>query len=314
MDTSSLPKEPFIILVVDDDTVTRQMIGETMEKEGYKVVEATNGEQCLAVYQRIQPHIILLDAIMPVMDGFTCCIHLQALPRGERTPILMITGLDDKESVDQAFAVGAADYITKPIHWPVLLQRVKRLIQQAQLYQELEAVNQELHRLATSDALTQIANRHRFEECLDREWRRMAREKLPLSFILCDLDCFKNYNDTYGHQAGDYCLKAVASAINFCAKRPADLVARYGGEEFAIILPNTNEFGALHVAEEIRDQVSALKIAHAGSNVSQIVTISLGIASMIPDHKISASTLIKAADEALYQAKREGRDRAVLKM
>jgi len=312
MNTS--PLSPPIILVVDDDRVTRQMICQTMTKEGYQVAEASNGEECLAAYQRLQPHIILLDAVMPIMDGFTCCINLQALPRGDRTPILMITGLDDKASVDQAFTVGATDYITKPIHWPVLLQRVKRLIQQAQLYQELEAVNQELHRLANSDGLTEVANRHRFEECFDREWRRMAREKLPLSFILCDLDCFKSYNDTYGHQAGDQCLKSVASAISRCAKRPADLVARYGGEEFAIILPNTNEFGALHVAEEIRDQVNALKIPHMGSTVREFVTLSLGVASIIPDHNIPTAVLIKAADEALYQAKREGRDRAILKL
>src|SRR6478672_8857456 len=312
MNTS--PLSPPIILVVDDDRVTRQMICQTMTKEGYQVAEASNGEECLAAYQRLQPHIILLDAVMPIMDGFTCCINLQALPRGDRTPILMITGLDDKASVDQAFTVGATDYITKPIHWPVLLQRVKRLIQQAQQYQELEAVNQELHRLANSDGLTEVANRHRFEECFDREWRRMAREKLPLSFILCDLDCFKSYNDTYGQQAGDQCLKSVASAISRCAKRPADLVARYGGEEFAIILPNTNEFGALHVAEEIRDQVNALKIPHMGSTVREFVTLSLGVASIIPDHNIPTAVLIKAADEALYQAKREGRDRAILKL
>jgi diguanylate cyclase (GGDEF)-like protein len=312
MNTSPLP--PPIILVVDDDRVTRQMICQTMNKEGYQVVEASNGEEGLAAYQRLQPHIILLDAVMPIMDGFTCCTNLQALPGGDRTPILMITGLDDKASVDQAFTVGATDYITKPIHWPVLLQRVKRLIQQAQLYQKLEAVNQELHRLANSDGLTEVANRHRFEECFEREWRRMAREKLPLSFILCDLDCFKSYNDTYGHQAGDQCLKSVASAISRCAKRPADLVARYGGEEFAIILPNTNEFGALHVAEEIRDQVNALKIPHKGSTVREFVTLSLGVASIIPDHNIPTAVLIKAADEALYQAKREGRDRAILKL
>jgi diguanylate cyclase (GGDEF)-like protein len=312
MNTSPLP--PPIILVVDDDRVTRQMICQTMTKEGYQVVEASNGEEGLAAYQHLQPHIILLDAVMPIMDGFTCCTNLQALPGGDRTPILMITGLDDKASVDQAFTVGATDYITKPIHWPVLLQRVKRLIQQAQLYQKLEAVNQELHRLANSDGLTEVANRHRFEECFEREWRRMAREKLPLSFILCDLDCFKSYNDTYGHQAGDQCLRSVASAISRCAKRPADLVARYGGEEFAIILPNTNEFGALHVAEEIRDQVNALKIPHKGSTVREFVTLSLGVASIIPDHNIPTAVLIKAADEALYQAKREGRDRAILKL
>jgi diguanylate cyclase (GGDEF)-like protein len=264
---------------------------------------------------------------MPVMDGFTCCTKLQMLGDdssldGEdvgnaesieddsRTPVLMITGLDDPESVDRAFAVGATDYVMKPIHFAVLRQRVRRLIQQSRLYQKLRLANRELQRLAALDGLTGVANRRRFDEYLDAEWTRMAQEKLPLSLILCDLDFFKKYNDTYGHQAGDDCLRRVADALRFCAKRSLDLVARYGGEEFAVILPNTTGFGAFQVAEEIRAVVNSLDITHIQSAVSQHVTLSLGIACIYPTPDTSPSMLIAEADTALYQAKAAGRNRS----
>jgi diguanylate cyclase (GGDEF)-like protein len=245
------------------------------------------------------------------MDGFTCCTQLQILFEGNPIPVLMITGLDDQTSVDRAFEVGAIDYVTKPIHWAVLRQRVRRLLEQFQLYKQLEEANQALQHLATSDSLTQLANRRRFDEYLDHELQRMAREAAPLSLILCDVDFFKTYNDTYGHQAGDACLQQVAKAISQAVSRPADLVARYGGEEFALILPNTNAEGAVQIAEKVRSEVKALEIAHAKSQISKCVTISLGVASAVPYHTSSSAMLISAADEALYHAKAKGRDRVV---
>ena len=326
MNAVSLLEGPPVILVVDDDQFTRQLLRRVMEKEGYQVVEAANGEQGLEAYKRLKPHLVLLDALMPVMDGFTCCTQLQrlsyesslddepftdskSLQGDSRTPVLMITGLNDQESVDRAFAVGATDYVMKPIHLAVLRQRVRRIIQQSQLYQQLKIANRELQRLAALDGLTVVANRRRFDEYLDDEWQRMAREKLPLSLILGDIDFFKKYNDTYGHQAGDACLRRVADALRFCAKRSVDLVARYGGEEFAVILPNTTADGAFQVAEEIREVVNTLKIAHIQSAVSQHVTLSLGVACMHPMSNTSPAMLIAAADAALYQAKAAGRDR-----
>ncbi len=313
-----------VILVVDDDQFTRQLLRRVMEKEGYQVIEAANGEQGLEAYQRIKPHLVLLDALMPVMDGFTCCTRLQQLGNEKalldeafvdeafqdaaRTPVLMITGLEDQESVDRAFAVGATDYLTKPIHLAVLRQRVRRIIQQSQLYQKLEIANRELQRLASLDGLTGVANRRRFDEYLDAEWQHLAREKLPLSLILCDIDFFKKYNDTYGHQAGDACLRRVADALRFCARRSVDFVARYGGEEFAVILPNTTDIGATLVAEEIRTVVNALEIAHAQSAVSEHVTLSLGVACTQPSHSTTPSMLIASADAALYKAKAAGRN------
>ena len=182
-------------------------------------------------------------------------------------------------------------------------------IKQAELYQQLQAANLKLERLATLDELTQLANRRRFDQYLEMEWRRQAREQTPLSLILCDIDSFKSYNDTYGHPGGDECLRQVAGAIGDAINRPADLVARYGGEEFALILPNTAIQGAVMVAEHVQLKIAALQLPHAGSQVSQYVTVSLGVASMVPTSELVASILIAASDQALYQAKRLGRDR-----
>jgi diguanylate cyclase (GGDEF)-like protein len=300
---------PPLILVADDDKTMRLSVRQAMEQDGYQVIEAIDGNTCLAVFERSRPDVVLLDAIMPAIDGFTCCRRIQEMSGIRRTPVLMITGLEDQDSVDQAFSVGAVDYITKPIHWGVLRQRVRRLIQQVRLYQQLETANHELQRLAAIDGLTQVPNRRRFDEYLQQEWQRMLREQLPLSLILCDIDCFKLYNDTYGHQAGDDCLRQVAQVIQNSAKRAIDLPARYGGEEFAVVLPNTDQEGAILVAQDIQSGVKQLGIAHAASKVCDTVTVSLGVSNTIPSVITSPELLINAADKALYQAKAEGRDR-----
>lgn len=297
-----------LILVADDDKLTRLMLHQVLEREGYSVIEASQGDECLELYQNTQPSLILLDAMMPVMDGFECCTTLKSFPGSEHIPVLMITALEDQASVDRAFEVGASDYITKPINLAVLRQRVRILIEKSRLYRELEQANQKLLHLATIDSLTQVSNRRSFDEYLSREWQRMAREFSPISLILCDVDFFKNYNDTYGHPGGDACLKAVARAISESVKRPADLVARYGGEEFAIILPNTEAIGASHIAQKIHSKVKDLKIVHANSRVSEYVTVSIGIASLFPTSESITDTLIAAADRALYQAKAHGRN------
>ncbi|MBD1892658.1 diguanylate cyclase [Coleofasciculus sp. FACHB-SPT9] len=179
-----------------------------------------------------------------------------------------------------------------------------------QLYTHLEAANQQLLRLATSDGLTGVANRHRFDSYLDSCWHQMQASNSALSLILCDVDFFKKYNDTYGHQAGDDTLRQVAGAIQQAVQRPEDLVARYGGEEFAVILPHTSLEGALQVAERIRLTVKALKIAHVCSEVSECITLSLGVATIFPSSNFLPAMLIAAADEKLYQAKQTGRDKA----
>ncbi|MFB2934722.1 diguanylate cyclase domain-containing protein [Aerosakkonemataceae cyanobacterium BLCC-F154] len=192
-----------------------------------------------------------------------------------------------------------------------LATQVAIAIQQAELYHQLKIANQELENLAHIDGLTQVANRRRFDEHLQQEWLRLRREKSPLSLIFCDVDYFKFYNDTFGHLAGDRCLQKIAKILERTTKRPGDLVARYGGEEFAIILPNTSLSGALYLGEKIQIKIKELEIAHHSSKVSKIVTLSLGVACMIPSNNTSPITLLTSADRALYQAKELGRDRVV---
>ena len=181
-------------------------------------------------------------------------------------------------------------------------------IQQSELYHKLQQANQELERLASSDGLTQVANRRCFDNTLKVEWQRLAREQGSLSLILCDVDWFKLYNDTHGHLAGDDALRLVAKAISQTVKRPAALVARFGGEEFAVILPNTDVEGAITVAREIRTNVNALQLPHPNSQVSKFITLSLGVATITPHYQSSAAMLIAAADKGLYKAKAQGRN------
>jgi len=304
---------PPLILVADDDKTMRLSVRQAMEQDGYQVIEANDGESCLATFARSRPDVVLLDAIMPAIDGFTCCQRIQELSGARRTPVLMITGLEDQDSVDQAFAVGAVDYITKPIHWGVLRQRVKRLIQQVRLYQQLETANHELQRLAAIDGLTQLANRRRFDEYLQQEWQRMLREQLSLSLILCDIDFFKAYNDTYGHQVGDDCLTQVAQVIQGSAKRAIDLAARYGGEEFAFILPNTEYDEATKLAEEVKNSVYDTNFKHPEFGIDNRVTISMGVVTVKIDKEswksLNAKKLIETCDRQLYKSKEEGRNK-----
>ena len=176
----------------------------------------------------------------------------------------------------------------------------------------LEAAQKELEILASTDSLTGITNRRQFDSCLDREWKRLTRENLPLSLIFCDIDFFKQYNDTYGHLVGDKCIQTIANILQKNAKRPADLVARYGGEEFAIILPNTEGKGAVKVVERIRDNLRSISLPHANSQVSCFVTLSLGIVTVIPKSNLSYHWFLEEADKALYRAKIAGRDRFIL--
>jgi diguanylate cyclase (GGDEF)-like protein len=300
------------ILLVDDDLVVRAKVSESLEQDGFEVILAKNGDDGIAAYQEYRPDLILVDAVMPILDGFEFCEQLKNL--GERlTPILMITSLDDNDSVDRAFASGATDYITKPINLSILRQRVRNLVRQSYLIKnqlsELQQANQNLKLLANIDSLTKLSNRRDFDRYIEQEWERMQRSRSPLSLIMCDVDFFKNYNDKYLHPNGDKCLIKVAMALRNTVRRSGDLVARYGGEEFAVILPNTDALGAVSVAEKIRLAVKDLQITHESSAIAPYVTVSVGVSTIIPTHESEFQTLIDTADRALYQAKSQGRDR-----
>ncbi len=317
------------ILVVDDIPDNVDLLYRLLKQKGFNVTTAHSGEEALSIVLNCLPDLILIDIGMPYMDGYEVCQVLKANPRTKDIPIIFVTAFDQILNKVKAFEIGGVDYITKPFETAEVLARVelhlslRRLQQQLEAQNELlrrevrdrvaiesalQAANQELQRLAHQDSLTQIANRRCFDLCLNQEWRRLMREVQPLSLILCDVDFFKSYNDTYGHQAGDNCLRRIASAIATAIKRPGDVVARYGGEEFVLILPNTPALGALHVAQEIQKAVRALELAHIGSQISPYVTLSMGVTAVIPKANLSSMSLIAAADRALYKAKSSGRN------
>ncbi|MEX0271824.1 diguanylate cyclase [Leptolyngbyaceae cyanobacterium UHCC 1019] len=321
------------ILIVDDVTDNVDLLRSLLTRQGFSTQSAPNGAIALELAESTLPELVLLDICMPQMDGYQVCEKLKANPATRDIPIIFISALDELPDKIKAFKLGGVDYITKPFHSMEVVARIelhlslRRLQQQLEQQNErlraevrdrraaetaLQLANQELQRLAHLDGLTQVANRRGFDNCLAHEWRRLSREQQPLALVLCDVDCFKRFNDTYGHQAGDQCLRQIAGAIGLATKRPGDLVARYGGEEFAVILPNTPTQGALKVADDIQLAIADLKIAHQGSLVSQFVTMSLGVAVITPLLDVSSIHLVTAADRALYRAKAEGRDRVVL--
>ncbi len=211
-------------------------------------------------------------------------------------------------SGEEHFIVTAAPLVTLD-GTPGIVAQFKDITDRKKAEAALAKANVALARMARLDSLTQLPNRRSFDEAIDREWRRLAREEQNLSLVLCDIDCFKQYNDTYGHQAGDDCLRQVAKALGECAKRAGDVACRYGGEEFIFLLPNTPLEGAAKFGERVRRAVEALSLPHDASHAASVVTLSLGVASQVPDSGTSPEILIKAADEALYQAKEAGRNR-----
>lgn len=290
------------ILIVDDERLNIKVLNALLRAD-YEIMVATSGEEALKLAGSGKPDLILLDVLMPGMDGYEVCRRLKTDPLTEPIPVIFITARSEAEDETMGFDLGAVDYITKPFNFSVIVARVRthvRLKRQSDL----------LERLVRCDALTGIPNRRAFDETLSREWERCRRTASPLSLLMIDVDKFKQYNDHYGHGAGDECLRRVAAALAACARRPADLVARYGGEEFAAVLPETDAAGARETAERLIDAVRALALPHASSDAAQVVTISIGLATLVPAAGVALSTLAEAADAQLYQAKEAGRNRA----
>ena len=307
------------LLIVDDHKETRMFLRSAMRQDGYQVIDAQTGEECLALAQQESPDMILLDAKMPGMDGFSCCTQLKATLQDQCPPILMMTGLTDHRSIDKAFSVGAIDYATKPINISALTHRVQRVLRERELMRQLAAVNQllvtanrELQHIARVDKLTQLANRHSLEEVIVKEWGRLARYQRSLGIIFCDIDFFKQYNDLYGHLAGDCCLKDISKILRLSIMRAADFIARYGGEEFVILLPETDAPGTMEVAKRIHTKIKDAAIPHQGSQVASIVTLSIGVTSVIPKKTDDPNHFLDLADRALYEAKTKGRNQTVI--
>ncbi|MFZ2267347.1 MAG: diguanylate cyclase [Azonexus sp.] len=304
------------ILIVEDSRANLLVVTEYVQRFGATAVQAATGQQAIEVFQAEHPDIVLLDIILPDMDGFTVAQRLRGLEEnGGWTPIIFLSSLDKDEDIERGIAAGGDDYLAKPVSEVVLgakIRAMQRIIQMRTslvvLARKLDVANRELKRLSASDGLTGIPNRRLFDEYIAREWRRARRNSTSISLMMCDVDHFKLFNDTYGHQAGDDCLRQVAHAIQKIMERGADIAARYGGEEFAVVLPETPVGGALFLAEKVRHAIHELHIPHSASSSGQ-VSMSIGIATMVPGENNLCEELIRAADQALYQAKHDGRDR-----
>ena len=290
--------------MVDDIAANIKILSAILKHE-YDILVATNGSDALEIALVEQPDVILLDVMMPDMDGYEVCSRLKADPRTHDIPVIFISAMNEVEDEARGLEVGGLDYITKPINPAIVKARVR-------IHLELKRQRDILQRISMIDGLTGIANRRRFDEALEREWRRCHRSDSPLSLILVDVDFFKNYNDHYGHLAGDECLKKVAAAMADQNRRAADIVARFGGEEFACLLPDTGADAAHAMAVRLGEAVAALAIPHARSDAAGHVTISLGVATLIPGEGDVASSLIDQADRGLYHAKQNGRNRVAV--
>lgn len=289
------------ILIVDDHPPNIHLLAEALS-EDYELIVATNGQEAIDLaLSGDAPDLILLDILMPGMSGYDVCERLRQEPWTKSTPIIFVTAKNREEDETFGLAAGAVDYITKPFSMPIVKARVRAHV-------ELKRHRDLLETLSLRDGLTGIPNRRQFEQHLERCWRLACREHRPLSLCLADIDQFKLFNDRYGHIAGDECLRKVANSLHACANRPLDLVARFGGEEFAAILHGTDAAGALDLGEALRVSIVTLAIPNNAAFAGAAVTVSVGVATVMPDESFAATDLVNRADQALYQAKGNGRN------
>ena len=315
------------ILIVDDSKSSQTLLQGLLKRAGFNDLviasSAKNAYEVLGINdsKNINNNInlILMDNYMPDIDGIEATSHIMGSKYFKDIPLIMITASDDVKVLQAAFDAGAVDFIKKPFTKVELVARVKSSLKlkfesdgRKEALEKLEEANKKLQLLSSLDGLTGIANRRHFDDFLDREWRRSVREKSPLSLIFMDLDYFKKYNDGYGHLAGDECLKKVANKASEMMSRPGDLAARYGGEEFVIVLGSTETKTAEDLAEKVRSGIEEMKLPHKYREGGSLVTTSLGVAGCCPDKTKSTTELIKTADEALYKAKEEGRNKVVV--
>jgi diguanylate cyclase (GGDEF)-like protein len=293
-----------VILIIDDNPKSIKALSLLVRDFG-EVVFATSGSTGIAMATKTKPDLILLDVEMPGMNGYEVCRQLKADTSTRSSNIVIVTSHKSVEHEVAALEAGAADFITKPLNAPLVRARVK-----TQLLVKKQA--DELHKLAEQDGLTGIYNRRYFDELFVQEWRRHQRQRSPLGLALVDVDFFKAYNDEYGHQEGDECLRAVAHSLRDAMRRPGEQVARYGGEEFVIILPYTDQHELHKIGPWLCEHIRNLERPHAKSQVSGCVTISVGLASTIPSVQVAPAQLLGLADKALYQAKANGRNHSVV--
>jgi len=316
---------PIVLLVDDQNTINLALQSMLASENDIELHFCKYAKQAVAMAVELQPTVILQDLNMPEINGLELLHSYKNHEAIADVPILMLSGTDSVEVKAEAFGQGADDYMVKMPHKIELLARLRHHTKSFIAHQERETVlreleeekkklalaYQELERLASVDGLTDIANRRYFDEAFAKEWSRAMRETESLSLLMIDVDYFKQYNDSYGHLAGDECLKLIASTLQQHLQRPTDLLARFGGEEFVVALPGTHARGAMKVAERIRKAVLALQLPHEDSAPLDLVSISLGVATVAPMLKHQPSELLQLADKALYEAKDAGRNQVI---
>ncbi|MCL1877320.1 MAG: diguanylate cyclase [Defluviitaleaceae bacterium] len=290
------------ILIVDDETVNIMALVDILRND-YTLYTERDGKNCLDTAARLQPDLILLDILMPEMNGFEVMENLQKDSRTKDIPIIFVTGLSQSDDEVRGFSLGAVDYISKPFSAQVVKMRVQHQMKILGLIREIQT-------LSVTDPLTGIGNRRYFNTLVHQEWERAKRNFTPISFMLLDIDDFKQFNDSFGHLNGDIALQSVAHIISSEITRSSDKIARWGGEEFAIILPDTDTTGARRVSENIRTAVENAEIPIDDGEVKH-ATVSIGIHTHIPERcdEYSASNFVSDADKALFRAKRTGKNR-----
>ncbi|MGQ9558965.1 MAG: diguanylate cyclase [Candidatus Oleimicrobiaceae bacterium] len=306
------------ILIVDDVTANLELLKGHLAAEGYQILVAHSGQEALEVVEREVPDLVLLDVVMPHMDGFEVCRRLKASTATYFVPVIMVTALDEVEYKVLGMRAGADDFVTKPFNKTELLVRIKSLLRIKQLHEqlerkirELEEAQAQLREMAITDGLTGLYNYRYFKEQLSHEVDRAARHQECFSLIMLDIDHFKHYNDTHGHLAGDEVLKALARLLRDNVRK-IDVAARYGGEEFALILVQTPKQASGVVARKLQALVEEFPFAHREEQPQGRLTISMGVATY-PEDANSAEELIAVADRRLYRAKAEGRNRVIMR-
>ncbi|POR11730.1 diguanylate cyclase [Diaphorobacter sp. DS2] len=310
--------EPFSVLLVEDQASVRATLAGELRHVGVsEVLEAASADAALQLFKLRRPDLVLLDIHLPGgNDGYWVAQRMREAEPGGWTPIIFLSGLDGDLDVWRGIEAGGDDYLVKPVKPIVLaakLRAMRRLRDMrrrlVELTEELHVANQHLNEMVEMDPLTGLVNRRGFDRILHSEILAARRDGVPLTLMLCDLDHFKRYNDTLGHVQGDACLKEVGRVLHDVCMRPRDVASRYGGEEFALILPNTPRSGAMTFARALGKLLKARAIAHPGSPNGETLTLSGGITTCVPDDGTSAETMLMRADEALYAAKAQGRDR-----
>jgi len=287
------------ILIVDDEAAGIMALTNMLSQD-YMIYAGKSGQDAIGLAKEYQPDVILLDIVMPEMNGYETLAKLKNDEDTQPIPVIFVTGLNNTEDEEKGLILGASDYISKPFSDTIAKLRVRN---QIKIVNQLRMINH----LSTTDQLTGIPNRRSFNLQVDKEWSRNMRDKKPLSLMILDIDRFKAFNDTYGHQQGDEVLRIIAVALKDSLRRSSDFAARWGGEEFVILLPNTDMNGALVNAERIRENIEQTSITISNGR-SVGLTVSIGVATIIPMQELNQSELISQADRALYTAKEKGRN------